>query len=319
MIANLYIHKDAFQYNGTDSKEQVEQKMRALANDMRAVVYANSDENIFYVSDEALNCEVFSGVSLINAPSVFLDGDFSGIMYSMLANTAEEYEEPVEVLQTKTIYRPDEEEVNTLLYLNRSSTERDKAHYIQFDNYEIVYNQSSWIMLRRQILGNHPGTATEFIRDCRKYFCNLAIHDHCIDTLEDENYQYLNIVPRKIVYYLSCLNDGFCAVKESHTTTATDANSILEDFSGQYGLEKPGSIGRDVSKKPLLTFPFSSTADPNVKIEMLCDPHLKISQPDFSNQPVDYKSFNPRIYFHFGDTAVENGKILVGIIGKHVD
>jgi len=318
MIANLYIHKDAFQYNGTDSEEQVNQKLRALANDMRAVVYENNDENVFHVSIEALNCEVFSGVSLINAPSFFLDGDLSGIMYSMLANTAEEYRGPVEELQTMTVFRSDEEEVNTLLYLNRSYSEIDKAHYIQFDNYEIVYNNSSWITLRRQILGNHPGTATEFIRDCRKYFCNLVIHDHCIDTLEDENYQYLNVIPRKIVYYLSCLNDGFCAVKETHATFAPDANSILEDFSGQYGLEMPGSIERDASKKPLLTFSFTSTSDTRVAIDMLCEPHLKISQPDNSNLSVDYKSFHPRIYFHFGDAAVENGKILVGIIGKHV-
>ena len=318
MIANLYIHKDDFQYNGTDSKEQVELKMRALANDMRAVVYENNDENVFHGSNEALNCEVFSGVSLINALSVFLNGDLCGIMYSMLANTAEESRESVEELQPLTIYRPDEEEVNTLLYLNRSYAEREKAHYIQFENYEIVYNQSSWITLRRQILGNHPGTATAFIRDCRKYFCNLAIHDHCIDTLVDENYQYLSLVPRKIVYYLSCLNDGFSAVRESHSNIAPDANSILEDFSGQYGLEMPGSIERDASKKPLLTFTFTSTADTNVAIDMLCEPHLKISQPDFSNQPVDYKSFHPRIYFHFGDATVENGKILVGIIGKHV-
>lgn len=318
MIANLYIHKDAFQYNGTDSEEQVRNKLYAFASDMRVVVYENSAENVFRVSADALNCEVFSGVSLIQAPSVYLDGDLSCIMYTMLANTSSEYIGTIEEIQSLTAYRPEETEINTLLYLNRSIAVRDNTRYIQFDNYEIVYNQSSWVTLRRQILGNHPGTTTSFIRDCRKYFSNLAIHDHCINTLEDENYRYLSIIPRKIIYYLSCLNDCFSSVKESHSVTAPDANSLLEDFSGQYGLEEPGSIERDVCKKPLLTFSFSSTADISTSIDMLCEPHLKISQPDFSNQPVDYKTFHPRIYFHFGDSSVENGRILVGIIGKHV-
>lgn len=318
MIANLYIHKDAFQYNGSDSEELVRNKLRALANDMRAVVYENLDENVFHVSADALNCDVFSGVSLIKAPSIYLDGDLGCIMYAMLANTSAEFTRTIDEIQSLSAYRPDEKEINTLLYLNRSLPNRDDTHYIQFENYEIVYNYFSWITLRRQILGNHPGTTTTFIHNCRKYFSNLVIHEHCIETLEDENYQYLSLVPRKIIYYLSCLNDCFCRVKESHIRHSPDANSILEDFSGQFGLEEPGSIERDVRKKPLLTFSFTSSADASVSVNVLCEPHLKISQPDNSNQSVDYKTFHPRIYFHFGDASVENGRILVGIIGKHV-
>lgn len=318
MIANLYIHKDAFQYNGTDSEEQVKQKIHALANDMRAVVYENSNENVFHVSEDALNSEVYSGVTLINAPSKYLEGDLCGIMYSMLANTSDQYESSIEDLYSLTSYSPDEEEANTLVVLNRPFVERDITHYIQFDKYEIVYNQSSWVTFRRQILGNHPGTSSDFIINCRKYFDNLVFHDNCIDTLQDDKYEYLSLVPRKIVYYLSCLNDGFTEVRRSHANMAPDPNSILEDFSGQFKLDEPGSLERDVTKKQSLTFSFVSTEDTSVTVNMLCEPHLKISQPDDKKFVVDFRSFHPRIYFHFGDPYVENGKILIGIIGRHI-
>lgn len=318
MVANLYIHKDAVQYNGTDSEEQVKNKLQALANDMRAVVYEGRNENVFYVSTDALKCEVFLGKSLIEAVSAYLDGDLCSIMYAMFANTSEECQRTIEEIHTLIAYKKDEKEVNTIVQLNHPSVKIDNTHYIQFNSYEIVYNRSSWITLRRQILGNHPGTAASFIYDCRKYFSNLAIHDHCIETLQDDNYKYLDVASRRIVYYLSCLNDGFSRIKEAHTRIAPDANSIIEDFSGQYGLDEPGSIERNICKKTLLTFSFLSSTVPHRLIDMLCEPHLKISQPDYSNLLVDSKTFHPRIYFHFGESSVENGKILVGIIGRHI-
>ena len=55
-------------------------------------------------------------------------------------------------------------------------------------------------------------------------------------SLEDQ-YKYLEIVPRRLVYYLSCLNDQFHNVKEAHRNISPDANSILEDFSSRFGLD----------------------------------------------------------------------------------
>lgn len=319
MIANLYLHKDAFLYNGTDSKEQVVEKLRAFANDMRAIVYDNNSENVFCVSYDILKCEVYAGVSFTEAVSTYLDGELSCIIYTMLANTSEEFSKPMEELEKMAVYQPSETEVNTIVFFNCQEREKDTKHYIQFDNYEIVYNQSSWISLRRQILGNHPGTPISFVQNCKKYFCSLAFHENCVESLKDDYYDYLATSPRKIVYYLSCLNDCFKIIKESHQFTAPDANSILKDFSGQYGLDESGSIERNPEKKTLLTFSFSLSENEGEKKEMLCEPHLKISQPDSnSTADINYNTFHPRIYFHFGDPSVEKGNILVGSIGKHV-
>lgn len=322
MIANLYLHKDAFEYNGTDSQEQVKEKLRAFADDMRGIVFSHSDENVFRVSSDALTCEVFTGVTLINSISSYLEGDQVAILYSVLANKSEEYSHSLDELKSMARYRPEEETVTSIVYLNKPKTERDLTHYIQFDDYEIVYDKSSWITLRRQILGNHPGTPDSFIQECGKYFTNLAFHSHCVDSLQDEHYQYLDVIPRKIIYYLSCLNDGFKTIRDRHIDNAPDANSILSDFSGCYGLDESGSIERNPGKKASLSFVFTKTKcepgdDPDVS--MLCEPHLKITQPDPNREGgIDYKTFHPRIYFHFGDEKVECGKVLVGSIGKHV-
>lgn len=322
MIANLYLHKDAFEYNGTDSQEQVKDKLRAFADDMRDIVFGHTEQNVFRVSSDALTCEVFTGVSLINSISSYLEGDQVAIMFSVLANQSEEYSHSLEELKSMAQYSPGEETVTSIVYLNKPRTEKDLTHYIQFDNYEIVYDKSSWITLRRQILGNHPGSPASFIQDCGKYFTDLAFHRHCVDSLQDDYYQYLDVIPRKIVYYLSCLNDGFKTIKDRHINNSPDANSILSDFSGCYGLDEPGSIERDLGKKVLLTYVFTKTeCEPGggVDAPMLCEPHLKISQPDTNREGnIDYRTFHPRIYFHFGDNRVERGKILVGSIGAHV-
>lgn len=322
MVANLFLHKDAFAYNGTDTEDQVKDKLRSFVDDMRDIVYVHNGENVFYVSTDFLDCEIFSGISLIESLTEFLDGDRQGIMYSILANTSEQHNYSMEDLKRKAQYRPDEEEVNSLVLLNCPTKMKDSSYYIQFDNYEIVYDTSSWITLRRQILGNHPVAPEVFVKECRKYFNNLVFHEACIESLQDNNYQYLNYIPRKIIFYLSCLNDCFALVREEHKTLDPNANSILSDFSGRCGLDEPGSIERNPAKKPFLTFKFKRTGtygeEHEVK-EMLCEPHLKISQPD-SNCRLDVndKTFHPRIYFHFGEETVENGRILIASIGKHL-
>ena len=70
-------------------------------------------------------------------------------------------------------------------------------------------------------------------------------------------------------------------------------------------------------KKPRLTFDFRTNE--GGRRDVLCEPHLKITQIDSNcTSTVHYLTFNPRIYFNFGEPTVEDGKILVGSIGRHV-
>ena len=323
MKANLYLHTESFKYNGTDTSDEVAMKIKLLIEDMRNVIYKANNENIFKVPTQIYNCPVFEKKTITELASEYLDGDQQALMYSILGNTSDDYSLTYEELEQKCLYQENETEINSILVLNRKKDEEkeDSAQkpYMQFDKYEIVYNRQSWQTLRRQIIGNHPGTPSDFIHECRKYFDILDIHDNCIISLDKDN--FLAIIPRKIVYYLSCLNDGFYTVMRRHADQEEDANNILADFSGEYGLDEPGSLERNPAKKPTLTFSFNiqDKKKNNHEHEILCEPHLKISQPDanYKGPSINYQNFHPRIYFSFGHPA-DPKKIFIGSIGPHL-
>ena len=336
MLANLYLHPDTFVYNKTDTWQQVADKLTALVTDMRMVITDHNEDNVFKVPESLWSTHVFEQKDLVDMAEECLENDQKSFFYTMLADTSPSYDNiSIQELRNKCKYDPHEKEVNSILEFNvpkedlseeeRASDENEakRVHksierdYITFDDYKVVYNKQNWMHLRRQILGNHPETPDVFIAECRKYFPNIVFHSNCTASLDDGEYKYLEIVPRRLVYYLSCLSDQFHNVKEEHRNISPDANSILEDFSSRYGLDESGSLEMNPDKKDSLSFFFHDDSGNDCKI--CCEPHLKISQVD-SNYPgsVNYSTFHPRIYFNFGNSNIEHGKILVGSIGKHL-
>lgn len=341
MVANLYLHPDTFRYNGEDTTEQIALKFKMLMCDLRDIVYSGSDENKFFTTSSLATVQIGPSAddTLIEFAHKHLSGDEIAVFYSVIANVSSDIgSETLDEAQKKCIYKPDEEEVTALVVLNRPESdldeeekakneeERKKAHqsivknYIQFDEYRIVYNKNTWFYLRRQILGNHPGCPESFIDECRKYFPNLCFHSNCVEALCDEDFQYLDLVPRRIVYYLSCLNDKFFEFLEKWTlgssSSSVNPNDILADFSGHFALDREGSIEMNPKKKADLTFNFENG---NQSYTVLCEPHLKIDQiDDVINTSVSTERFNPRIYFCYDRPEVAGGKILVGSIGRHV-
>lgn len=337
MKANLYLHPDTFIYNNVDTIDQVTARLVSLVDDMTKVITDYGSENVFKVPMSLLSVHVYDRMTIIDLAQSCLENDCIGVFYTMLADTSEEYDNlKIEELRERCLYRPDETEVNSILVFNIPEEDRrgnemtggeeedKKKHrsimndYIVFDKYEIVYSKRTWLYLRRQILGNHPEAPSFFIKECRKYFPDLCFHDNCVYSLVDADYNYLETSPRKLVYYLSCLNDKFNSVCESHKDSGSDANTILADFSGRYGLDEPGSLQQNPEKKSLLTYCFMRNDD--TKCNVVCEPHLKISQEDNNCRVknIDYTKFHPRIYFSFSNPNIENGKILVGSMGKHV-
>ncbi|WP_302459163.1 hypothetical protein [Mediterranea massiliensis] len=323
MIANLYLHVKSFKHNGSDTEEMVTEKLRRLLADMRDVVYREEEENKFKVPTELYACCIYKGFTIIEFANKHLNGDEQCVMYSILANCADDYNIQYEELEKKCQYTKEEKEVNSIVVLNQLPEKEDetkrKTQYMQFDKYEIVYNNQSWVTLRRQILGNHPETPDIFIKECRKYFKNLMFHENCIKSLAMDN--YLEIIPRKIVYYLSCLNDKFNEIRLLHAEQNRNANDILADFSGKYNLDEPGSLQMNPDKKTNLTFTFEEVDEQGINHahQILCEPHLKISQEDnnYKGEKVNYKSFHPRIYFCF-EHPMNSKQILIGSIGPHL-
>lgn len=310
MDAYLALHTQAFEYNGTDAKETVVSKMSRLLDDMRDIVYQYSKENHFMPSSSFADVCVFKDENILEFVNHNFGYEEAGVFYSML-DMSNECTDTYQELFEKTKFAPDEKEVYSLVILNEqenAESETKSDCLMQFDNYQIVYNRISWLCLRRQILGNHPGSEQEFIEECRKYFPNITFHDNCVTSLKKAN--YLEVIPCKIVYYLSCLNDGFLLVRDEHAGIANDANSILRDFSGRFALDEAGSLqGNPATKKDRK---FGG-------IE--CEPHLKIERVDerCRNKGLcDEKHFHSRIYFCFSNTDKFSTPLFVGSIGPHL-
>ncbi len=332
MIANLYLHPDTFKYNNKDTKEQVSAKLVALVDDMTKIVYEHSEENKFKIPTALFNVPVFENMSIVELAEVSLNPDEKGVFYTMIEDTSDDYDNiSIEDLLEKCVYMPQEKEVYSILVFNLPEEELTKSqmisppchqtinnNYITFDRYEVVYSKQTWLHLRRQILGNHPENPDHFIKECRKYFPKLCIHDNCVSSLIDTQFNYLETSSRKLVYYLSCLNDNFSELYERHKLVGSNADTILTEFSGLYGLDESGSLQQRPEKKALLSFVFLHNNGEECNV--ICEPHLKISQEDKNSKikNINYQKFHPRIYFSFPNPDIENGRIPVGSIGKHI-
>lgn len=316
MIANLYLHSESFRYNGCDSEETVVGKIKSLLNDIVDIVYKYRDENIFKTSSDLIyNCDIYENEPLMDFIEKHLDNDEKTLFYIMLSDISENHNLSSEELDELCMYKEDEKEVNSLLRINapiNNGNIKWDEPYMSFNKYEIVYSKSSWITLRRQILGNHPGDACNYINEARKYFTDIYFHDNCINSLKQD--KYLEIIPRKLTLYLACLNDRFYDIRSSYKSNS-DRNVILADFSGRCAMDEPASLEGNISKKDSMTFDFLIDKK---QFKVCCEPHLKISQADDNYKgSIDYNKFHPRVYFAFDVNGYDN-KIFVGSIGPHL-
>lgn len=317
MKANLFLHIDSLKHNGTDSEEIYLSKLRMLFDDLIEIRNAYSADNCIKVSislpygKEAL----YSGKDIYTVAES-MGREEKNFIYSLMGNTADVFDESLLEIEKTCIYREDETECNTVVYLNKPAQGKPTypITYISFDKYHIVYGKESWHTMRRQIMGNHPGTPKEFMDECKVHFPNIVFHKNCETSIEG----YLNLIPRKIVYYLSCMNDKL--LHQISSSTTTDENVVLSDFCGKYGFDEAGSRQGTPKKKFLYQFDFLKEGfddkSENYKT-ITCDPHMKMSSCD-SNCKNPPRVFVGRIYFHFGDEEIAPGKLLVGSIGPHV-
>ena len=317
MLANLFLHPDYFVYDGQMAEDEVARRMQLIVRDMRVVLLDYGAKNRFCVHDEFINCKIFEDTTIIEFVENVLHADEKGIFYSMLANTSKDYNVTSDELKNKCKYQLDETEVCSILILN-SCNENSCDSYMQFETYEVVYNRDSWITLRRQILGNHPGPVEDFVRNAAPYFDNILFSPNCVDSLSQGD--YLNVIPRKIIYNLSVLNDKFRQLQEQKKISYS-VNEMLAEFAGLYKLDVPGSLQRNPSTKRDRTFLFEykeNSSSQSQCREYNCEPHLKIESPDDNYSGKQIADFHSRIYFHFGEECFANNRILVGSIGPHL-
>lgn len=316
MLANLYIHADSIKYNGIDTESEFYSKFSLLLRDLSEIRNQYGEENAIKVSPCLSLVKLFKEKTLFEVIS-FLEPEERNFIYSVLYNTSEECDLPLCHLLELCKYQVDEIECNTIIFLNKETNNQPQQFpidYITFNQYEIVYGKDSWHTLRRQIMGNHPGTPHDFMQAAIIHFPNIVFHPNC----ESSIVGYLDKIPRKIVYYLSCMNDKL--LEHKSLTGISDENILLVDFCGKYKFDEAGTRQSTPIKKKSYQFDFLKQGcldEPKNYKTITCDPHMKISSCDcnYKNAP---NSFAARIYFHFGDNDIAPNKLLVGSIGPHV-
>lgn len=173
----------------------------------------------------------------------------------------------------------------------------------------IVHNQRNWFNFHRYFLAKYPCSEAYFVDECKKVFPNVFLHPQVADTLPTMEGGW-QIFLDSLVDFLSKLNDSYTQYLKNRVTY--QRIEALKNFTSECGVKvtPQGSL----NDKPKITFTFTNHKG---EIESICcEPHAKFSSSDREGDSTYYYN---RLYFHEGKQEIENGKILVGYIGKHID
>lgn len=308
MKAKFYLHPDCIKYDSIESEEAYVNKFSSLIKDLVEVIGDDSGETEYVFSDELYSAPIFEGKDIYAFAIEHLNRDSVTFLYQVLQQLGQPLSFTPEDIERISIYTRGAESCHALIVLNRPYTEASNDKYIQFERYELIYNKHSWLTVRRQILGNHPGTASEFMKCAKTYFPNIVFSPNCGNVIEP----YLTIIPRKIIYYLSCINDRLIEFWNKHSNKKS-INDVYADFAGQYGMDRAGSQQSTPKKSEKYTFEF--TVD-NASKKICCGPHFKITHVDDNcNDPTIQKNkkIHARIYFN-----IDKKKVYIGSIGPHI-
>lgn len=301
MLAELYLLPESFRDNGTLSREEIESKVKLLAEDFVKIQNYKKTNKIF------VNPEIY-GIPFI--------GEYP--LEALLFNPK----------LAKTVLNRDEFNAIQTIVLKSSITEHSSNHIIETlipshtqdicygliafntvdgieSEFQVIYNFGGWTKFRRHFLGLYPRNSEFFIQECPKYFPNLYFHNRISTVIGT----ILSSCSKKIIFHLSALNDNFnfYFIQEN-----LNRSQKLTQFSIGCHLDETASLEGNAARKRQFTFTF--TTETGEQEDVCCEPHLKICYSDNSNA----YSTNRRIYFHEGKPNIQSGKILIGHIGSHL-
>ena len=303
MVAELFIVPESFENNDRFTVEEIEEKVKSMAEDFIKIREHRADNHISVHSD-------VYGVNFINGLTLGdllftseigkanLDRDVYNALITILmesGNTDYSVQDIIEVLL------PEHDE--------------DLCHgLIAFDvipntdlTFQIIYSLQGWYVFRRHFLGLYPKDSIYFIDECKTYFPDLFVHERNKDTVK----AILKTCAKTIIFHLAALNDDF----RSNVSGHMNRSEILTQFSVSSRLHEHASLEGDTTRKQYFTFNFRDNE--GKKVDVCCEPHLKLCYND--NYPGDASySNNRRIYFHEGINNIQEGKILIGHIGNHL-
>ncbi len=199
MEANLYIIAESFQNNPSLTTNEIEEKAKRLAEDIR-VINKHSDSNKLFTNFTAIYPIVFHSTFTIEdflcrplEVKKILDRDVVDSLQNIFqkaANTTFTSDEIIEILlplHDKTV-------CHGLIAFHKVAEVPEEV--------QLIYGIDSWYKFRRYFLGLYPEADT-FIAECTVYFPNLFFHERNKDTVLD----ILGDFSNSIVKHLAVLND----------------------------------------------------------------------------------------------------------------
>jgi len=315
MEAHLYIIAESFQSNIKFSISEIENKVKRLAEDVR-IINKYSHSNKLFTDFASIHPVVFHSDFTIEDflcrprdVKKVIDRDVVDSLQNIFqkANDAAfSSEEIIEVL----LPTHDEKLCHGLIAFHTVNNVPDEV--------QLIYGIDSWYKFRRHFLGLYPNEET-FIDECAIYFPNLYFHERnkvkVLDILEDFS--------KSILKHLAVLNDTFFYYKDK---TFDNESVKYQTLTIECNLEAKAASKDNNDAKDYLTFEFINKNKKEDKIT--CYPHLRLCRAD--DYPKDPNYYQHRIYFHEGVNTVidenkkkkvceiQNGKILIGHIGKHL-
>jgi hypothetical protein len=303
MVAEFYIIPESFSDNLNLTACEIEERIKTLAQDF-VLIKRYKDTNKIYVNQEIYSVIFINGVALYELfnPMIrekHLDRDVWLALQKIIlesANTELNLDEIMELLPNHN-----KEICYGLIAFNKIEKIDSK--------YQIVYSINDWYAFKRYFLGMYPHSndGEYFIEECKIYFPNLFFHERNKKTVT----YMLKDCSGKIVYHLAALNDKFM---DSYNM-GLDRTQTLKHFSLAAKLDETASPEGNASRKIDFTFGFMN--DGGLQENVCCELHLKLCYNDAHNGDTSY-STDRRIYFHEGKQNIQQGKILIGHIGKHL-
>ncbi|KUP31873.1 hypothetical protein AU385_13900 [Bacillus halotolerans] len=170
-----------------------------------------------------------------------------------------------------------------------------------------INNESDLVKLHRYYLRNYTDISL-FIEEAGICFPHLYFHEgikQSVNTLSSPFNEYIN----EVIRHLSALNDDFVNLFSENKNNLRKALTLFESKSNlECTLE-----GDRESARSRFSFQFQNIN--GITVDVVCEPHTKL---EGTGNKGDSKYRFDRIYFHQGNSTIEDGKVLIAHIGGHL-
>lgn len=294
MESTFFIVPESFKYSG-ETKNEIKAKIENFAIDLRRIKETSGNE--IFCNPDVYNIQIFENITIsdvLYTNTNLFDRDTNQQL--RIIWELQETNDSIEKICQNFLPNHTKKKCYGLIAFNPITS--------VVPEYQLIYGIDAWFNFKRYFLGLYPIDSDFFINECKIYFEALFFHENNKNTVK---VLFPNCVKR-IIHHLTELNNKFPVSK----TIPYNRKNTLDIFNTTYINDgQKASAEGNINKKDSLTFTFIN--DGQISENVYCELHLKLSIDDRGGFDNDR-----RIYFHEGKEKIENGKILIGHIGKHL-